>query len=90
LTGIEETGAVYGPPPKLPNRGIEMAKDGKGMAAPIAVGGHYDASTAPKMKKGEFAQVGTFISEGDMTTVEPRGVSVNVKTGKTQVGNSEF
>lgn len=67
-----------------------MAKDGKGMAAPIAVGGHYDPTTAPKMKKGEFAAVGTLIDEGDMTTVEPRGVSVNVKTGKTQVGNSEF
>ena len=45
-------------------------KDGKGMAAPIAVGGHYDATSAPKMKKGEFAAVGTFIDEGDMTTVE--------------------
>jgi hypothetical protein len=67
-----------------------MAKDGKGMAAPIAVGGHYDATSAPKPKKGEFAAVGTFIDEGDMTTVEPHGVSVNTKTGKTQVGNSEF
>ena len=67
-----------------------MPKDGKGMAAPIAEGGHYDATSAPKMKKGTFAGVGTFIDEGDMTTVEPRGTSVNVKTGKTQVGNSEF
>jgi hypothetical protein len=67
-----------------------MPKDGKGMAAPIAVGGHYDPSMAPKLKKGEFAQVGTFIGEGDMTTVEPHGVSVNQKTGKTQVGNAEF
>ena len=67
-----------------------MPKDGKGMAAPIAEGGHYDATSAPKMKKGAFAAVGTFIDEGDMTTVEPRGTSVNVKTGKTQVGNSEF
>ena len=65
-------------------------KDGKGMAAPIAVGGHYDASSSPKLKKGEFVQVGTFIGEGDMMTVEPHGVSVNQKTGKTQVGNSEF
>ena len=65
-------------------------KDGKGMAAPIAVGGHYESSPVPKMKKGEFAAVGTFIGEGDMNTVEPRGVSVNEKTGKTQVGNSEF
>jgi hypothetical protein len=61
-----------------------------GTNAPIAVGGHYDANSAPKMKKGEFVAVGTFIDEGDMTTVEPRGTSVNVKTGKTQVGNSEF
>ncbi len=72
-----------------PSNEVEM-KDGKGMAAPIAVGGHYDATSAPKMKKGEFAAVGTFIDEGDMTTVEPRGINVNVKTGKTQVGNSEF
>jgi hypothetical protein len=67
-----------------------MAKTGKGMAATIAEGGHYDPTSAPKMHKGEFAAVGTFIDEGDMTTVEPRGVSVNVKTGKTQVGNSEY
>lgn len=67
-----------------------MAKDGKGMAAPIGCGGHHEPTSAPKMKKGEFMAVGTFIDEGDMTTVEPRGVSVNVKTGKTQVGNSEF
>ena len=67
-----------------------MAKTGKGMAATIAEGGHYDPTSAPKMHKGEFTAVGTFIDEGDMTTVEPRGVSVNVKTGKTQVGNSEY
>jgi hypothetical protein len=65
-------------------------KDGKGMAAPIEVGGHYDPTSAPKMKRGVFASVGTFIDEGDMTTVEPRGVSVNVKFGKTQVGTPEF
>ena len=35
-----------------------MPKDGKGMAAPIAVGGHYEATSAPKPKKGEFAAVG--------------------------------
>ena len=46
-------------------------KDGKGMAAPIAVGGHYDPTSAPKMKKGEFAAVGTFIDEGDMVSIEP-------------------
>ena len=61
-----------------------------GMSAPIAEGGHYDATSAPKLKKGMFQQVGTFIDEGDMTTVEPSGTSVNRKTGKTQVGNSEF
>jgi hypothetical protein len=63
---------------------------GTGMAANIAVGGHYDPTSAPKLKKGTFQQVGTFIDEGDMTTVEPMGTSVNKKTGKTQVGNSEF
>ena len=68
-----------------------MARDKKtGMASPIMVGGHYDPTTAPRLKKGDFQQVGTFIDEGDMTTVEPKGISVNMKTGKTQVGNSEF
>lgn len=67
-----------------------MASNKSGMSAVVPVGGHHEASSAPKMKKGEFAAVGTFIDEGDMTTVEPRGTSVNQKTGKTQVGNSEF
>lgn len=61
-----------------------------GMSAPIDVGGHYDPTKAPSLKKGEFQAVGTYIDEGDMTTVEPMGTSVNRKTGKTQVGNSEF
>ena len=68
-----------------------MANDKKtGMSSRISEGGHYEPSTAPKLKKGQFQQVGTFVGEGDMTTVEPRGISVNNKTGKTQVGNSEF
>ena len=67
-----------------------MAKDGKGMAAPIAVGGHHEVSIHPKMNKGEYVAVGTFIGEGAFTTVEPRGISVNQKTGKTQLDGSEF
>lgn len=61
-----------------------------GMSQPIPCGGHHDPSKAPSLKKGQFQAVGTFIDEGDMTTVEPMGTSVNRKTGKTQVGNSEF
>ena len=63
-----------------------MARMGKGMAERVEEGGHYSSSKAPSLKKGQFQQVGTFISEGDMTTVEPRGISVNQKTGKLQNG----
>ena len=62
-----------------------MAKMGRGMAAPIDQG-HSDSSKAPSLSKGQFQQVGTFIDEGDMTTVMPRGTSVNQKTGKLQNG----
>lgn len=61
-----------------------------GMSSRVEEGGHYAPSSAPKLKKGQFQQVGTFVGEGDMTSVEPKGTSVNVKTGKLQVGNSEF
>lgn len=69
-----------------------MANRDKGtaMSSRVDEGGHYAPSQAPKLKKGIFQQVGTFVGEGDMTTVEPKGTSVNVKTGKTQVGGSEF
>lgn len=63
---------------------------GTGMAANVGVGGHHEPSSFPKLKKGMFQPVGTAIGEGDMMSVEPRGTSVNQKTGKTQVGNSEF
>ena len=62
-----------------------MAKTGKGMAAPIE-DGHYVPSSAPRMSKGEFQQIGTFIDEGAMTTENPSGISVNSKTGKLQNG----
>lgn len=61
-----------------------------GMSADIPCGGHHDPTSAPKLKKGQFQAVGTYIDEGDMTAIEPVGTSVNRKTGKTQVGNSEF
>ena len=57
-----------------------MAKMSKGMAAPMEQG-HYDPTKAPRLAKGDFQQVGTFIDEGEMTTVSPRGTSVNSKTG---------
>jgi hypothetical protein len=65
-----------------------MAKMGKGMASRIEDGGHHEPSMAPKLDKGDFQQVGTFISEGEMTSVHPRGTSVNTKTGKLQNGEN--
>jgi hypothetical protein len=62
-----------------------MAKSSK-MAERIAEGGHYDATKSPSLMKGQFQQVGTFIDEGDMTTVTPKGTSVNMKSGKLQNG----
>jgi len=62
-----------------------MAKTTR-MSERIAEGGHYDGTKAPSLLKGTFQQVGTFIDEGDMTTVTPKGTSVNVKTGKLQNG----
>lgn len=64
-----------------------MAQKGKGMAAPMEQG-HYDPSKAPSLDKGQFQQVGTFVDEGDMTSVHPRGISVNSKTGKLQNGEN--
>jgi hypothetical protein len=66
-----------------------MAKDMKtGMSARVGCGGHHEPSKAPSLMKGQFQQVGTFIDEGDMTTVTPRGTSVNSKTGKLQNGEN--
>lgn len=65
-----------------------MAKMAKGMASRVSDGGHYEPSKAPALAKGQFEQVGTFIDEGDMTTVHPKGTSVNVKTGKLQLGEN--
>lgn len=62
-----------------------MAKMGKGMAESMEQG-HYVSTKAPALKKGQFQQVGTFIDEGDMTTVTPMGTSVNRKTGNLQNG----
>ena len=63
-----------------------MAKMAKGMAARVSEGGHYEPNKAPALLKGDFQQVGTFVDEGDMTTVTPKGTSVNMKTGKLQNG----
>jgi hypothetical protein len=61
-----------------------MAKTG--MSNRVDVGGHYEPSKAPSLNKGQFQQVGTFIDENDMTTVMPKGTSVNSKTGTMQTG----
>lgn len=63
-----------------------MAKSG--MAARVAEGGHHEPSKAPALAKGQFQQVGTFIDEGEMTTISPKGTSVNVKTSKLQNGEN--
>jgi hypothetical protein len=55
------------------------------MTADIEVGGHYVATKAPSLSKGEFQQVGTFMDDGDMTSIVPRGISVNSKTDRTQI-----
>lgn len=62
-----------------------MAKRGTSMSDVIEQG-HYVATKAPSLNKGQFQQVGTFIDENDMTTVMPRGTSVNSKTGTMQTG----
>lgn len=61
---------------------------GKGMAATVGCGGHHEPSNAPSLGKGQFQQVGTFIDEGDMNTITPRGTSVNSKTGRLQLGEN--
>jgi hypothetical protein len=60
-----------------------------GMAETIEQG-HYIHTSAPKLGKGTFDQVGTFIDEGEMTTTTPKGTSVNVKTGKLQNNENGF
>lgn len=65
-----------------------MAKMGKGMAGRVDEGGHFEPNKAPSLAKGQFQQVGTFIDEGDMTTVMPRGTSVNSKTNRLQNGEN--
>lgn len=66
-----------------------MARDSKtSMSANVGCGGHHEPSKAPALMKAQFQQVGTFIDEGDMTTVTPKGTSVNVKSGKLQNGEN--
>ena len=52
--------------------------------------GHYVPTPGPKLGKGTADLVGTFIDEGEMTTVTPKGTSVNVKTGKLQNNENGF
>jgi hypothetical protein len=55
-----------------------------GMAEHIEQG-HYISTPGPKLGKGTFDQVGTFIDEGEMTST-----SVNVKTGRLQNNENGF
>ena len=52
--------------------------------------GHYVPTPGPRLGKGTFDQVGTFIDEGEMTTITPKATSVNVKTGKLQNNENGF
>jgi hypothetical protein len=52
--------------------------------------GHYLPTSAPKLGKGMFQQVGTFLDEGELTSTTPKATSVNVKTGKLQNGENGF
>jgi hypothetical protein len=60
----------------------------KSMSGTVGCGGHHEPSKAPSLNKGQFQQVGTFVDEGQMTSVSPRGTSVNSKTGKLQNGEN--
>ena len=64
-----------------------MAKSKTGMSEVIEQG-HYVPTKAPALSKGDFQQVGTFIDEGQMTSVHPTATSVNSKTGKLQNGEN--
>jgi hypothetical protein len=52
--------------------------------------GHYLPTSSPKLGKGKFDAVGTFIDEGAMMTTAPSGISVNMKSGKLQNGENGF
>ena len=65
-----------------------MAKR-SGMAESIEQG-HFLHTSSPKLGKGTFDPVGTFIDEGEMTTTTPKATSVNVKTGKLQNNENGF
>jgi hypothetical protein len=52
--------------------------------------GHYLPTGSPKLGKGTFQAVGTFVDEGEMTTTTPKATSVNMKTGKLQNGENGF
>ena len=61
-----------------------------GMSDLVEYGGHHVSTINPKLGKGTFDAVGTFIDEGEMTTTTPKGTSVNVKTGKLQNNENGF
>jgi hypothetical protein len=64
-----------------------MAKDKKSaMSDVIGCGGHHIPSEHPKLPKGEFQPVGTYINEMSDATSNHKGIGVNVKTGTMQTG----
>lgn len=64
-------------------------KSKTGMSASMDQG-HYIPTGSPKLGKGMFQPVGTFIDEGELTSTAPKGTSVNMKTGKLQNGENGF
>lgn len=64
-------------------------KSKTGMSANMEQG-HYLATSSPKLGKGMFQPVGTFLDEGELMTTTPKGTSVNMKTGKLQNGENGF
>lgn len=64
-----------------------MAKDKKtAMSDVIGVGGHYLPTEHPKLPKGEFQPVGTYIDAMADATSNHKGIGVKVNTGTMQTG----
>jgi len=64
-----------------------MAKDKKtAMSDVVGCGGHYIATDAPKLPKGEFQPVGTYINQMSDATSNHKGIGVKVNTGTMQTG----
>jgi hypothetical protein len=69
----------------FPTTEDQMAKK-TGMSETIAEGGHYIKTDAPRLPKGEFQQVGTYINEMSDAVTNHKGIGVKVNTGTMQTG----